>query len=412
MKAKKRLDKDRKVLKRGESQRKDGIYDYRWTGKDGKRHSVYAGTLAELRMLEEQIERDKADGIKVDAMNTTLNDMYKIWCDVKRGLKDNTFQGYKYYYEAFVADDLGQMRLQAIKKTDVRRFYNKLVDERGMKFNSVDSVHTVVHQILNLAVEDCFIRINPSDNALKELKQSRNMDTEKRHALTVDQQKLFLTYLKTHRQYSHWYPIFAVMLGTGMRVGEATGLHWCDIDLEAGEIDVNHTLIYYAHRDKEHNCFFGINTPKTKAGERVIPMLDFVKDAIQQEKTNQELQNISCKAVVDGYTDFIFLNRFGNVQHQGTLNKAIRRISRDCNDEILERGEPDPVLLPRFSCHNLRHTFATRLCESGVNIKVIQETLGHKDISTTMDVYAEATKDLKRREFGNMELTNGDIWNI
>ncbi len=81
------------------------------------------------------------------------------------------------------------------------------------------------------------------------------------------------------------------------------------------------------------------------------------------------------------------------------MNKAIRRIIRDCNDEVLLRGEDDPVLLPKFSCHSLRHTFTTRLCESGVNVKVIQDVLGHADISTTMDIYVDVTKDMKQKEF-------------
>ena len=98
------------------------------------------------------------------------------------------------------------------------------------------------------------------------------------------------------------------------------------------------------------------------------------------------------------------MNRFGLAQHQGTLNKAIRRIMRDCNQEVLEehskhKKSGEPVLLPRFSCHSLRHTCATRLCEAGVNMKVIQDVLGHADIQTTMNIYAEATKDLKAREF-------------
>ena len=83
------------------------------------------------------------------------------------------------------------------------------------------------------------------------------------------------------------------------------------------------------------------------------------------------------------YLDFIFINRFGQAQHQATLNKAIRRIIRDCNDEQFEKSEEPEVLLPHFSCHSLRHTFTTRMCEAGVNIKVIQDALGHTDISTT-----------------------------
>ncbi len=112
---------------------------------------------------------------------------------------------------------------------------------------------------------------------------------------------------------------------------------------------------------------------------------------------------MKCTAVIDGYTDFIFINRFGGVQHQGTLDKAIRRIIRDCNDRQLEGGVNNPVLLPPFSCHSLRHTFTTRMVESGVNVKVVQEVLGHKDVSTTLDIYTDVTRELARREFDDLD---------
>lgn len=137
-----------------------------------------------------------------------------------------------------------------------------------------------------------------------------------------------------------------------------------------------------------------------------------MREAILQERKNQIKSGVRCNVSIDGYTDFIFVNRFGNVQHQGTLNKALRRIIRDCNNEIIEKHKEkgEPLLLPLFSCHSLRHTYVTRLCEANVNLKVIQQQLGHKDIRVTMDVYAEATRDLKKREIQKMEIENSDIW--
>ena len=172
---------------------------------------------------------------------------------------------------------------------------------------------------------------------------------------------------KENSQYYHWLPIFTVMLGTGMRVGEITGLRWNDIDLKSGIIDVNHTLVYYKHRD-ENGCYFDIHSPKTKAGVRQIPMTEEVKNAFLLEKKMQELAGIQSKVTIDGYHNFIFVNRFGNVQNQGTLNRALRRIIRDCNDKQLLKEKNNPVLLPNFSCHSLRHTFTTRLVEAGVDI--------------------------------------------
>ena len=121
--------------------------------------------------------------------------------------------------------------------------------------------------------------------------------------------------------------------------------------MEDGIIDVNHTSVYYDHRTSEgkKGCYFNVNTPKTEAGNRQVPMLDFVKEAFVMEKERQELLGVHCEATIDGYTDFIFLNRFGQPQHQSTLNKAIRRIIRDCNDEQFLNTENSEVLSPHFS---------------------------------------------------------------
>ena len=398
----KRKDKDRIVLHKGECQRPNGSYDYRWTDQFGKRHVIYGKTLEELREKEKEVDRDISDGIKAEKRNTTINELFDLWCHIKRGLKDNTFQNYKYMYNTFVRPKFGKLKISQVKKSDVKRFYNYLADERGLQASTIDSIHTVLHQVFDLAVDDGYIRSNPSERVLKELKQAHCFQTEKRKSLTVAEQELFLDYLKSTQRYRHWYPIFAVMLGTGLRVGEATGLRWCDINLDEGLIDVNHTLVYYSHGPQK-GCSFNVNTPKTKAGERVVPMLGFVKEAFLEERENQKETGISCKASVDGYTDFIFVNRYGDTQHLGTLNKAIRRIIRDCNDAQFEKSENPEVLLPHFSCHTLRHTFTTRMCEAGVNIKVIQDALGHADVSTTLGIYADVTKDLRKDEFAGLD---------
>ena len=397
-----RLDKSRITLRKGETQRQDGIYDYRWTSPDGKRHSIYASTLEELRAKEEQITVDVHDGIKTETRMVTVNEMFDLWCDLKRGIKDNTFQNYKYMYNLFIRPNFGKMRITMVKKTDVKRFYNTLADGKILKVSTIDTLHNILHQVFDMALNDNYIRLNPTDNMLKELKKAHNFSVEKRKALTIPEQELFMRFLKESTQYNHWYPIFAVMLGTGMRVGELTGLRWCDIDFDEDLISVNHTLVFYNHGDNK-GCTFSINTPKTEAGNRTIPILPSVKEALQMERKLQQEFDVKCSVSIDGYSDFIFVNRFGATQHQGTLNKAIKRIIRDCNDEVLLKSkEKDPVLLPPFSCHSLRHTFTTRAVESGMNVKVLQEVLGHKDISTTLNIYTDVTKDTKKKEVSTL----------
>lgn len=401
---KRRKDSKNRVLKAGETERKQGGYQFRWNTGDGKRHYIYAKDLRELRNKEKEIIHDMDDGIRTDNLKLTLNDLYTIWLDVKKRLKPNTFNNYRYMYEHFVKNSLGQYKVRLLHRTDIKRFYNHLVDVEGLKVNTVGTIHLIIHQILQLAVEDDVLRKNVSDNGLRDLKKVRGLHQNKRKALTIAQQDLFLTFLKNNPKYNHWYPTFAIMLGSGLRVGELTGLRWQDIDLKNNVINVNHTLVFY-ERSKAKRTGFGINTPKTKAGNRSVPMIKTVKDAFLQQREYLKDNNLESIDIIDGFQDFIFINRFGHVQHQGTLNKAIKRIIRDANFEALDKNPSikEENLLPNFSCHTLRHTFTTRLIESGMNVKVIQEALGHSDIQTTLDIYADVTKELKQQQFANFE---------
>lgn len=404
MAEKRKTANGRKVLRKGEGQRKDGSYYYRWVDREGDRHTIYSKSLTVLREREMEAENDIRDGIKFEARYVTVNDMYKLWKELKRGIRNNTFENYKYMYDTYVYDTFGKERISLIKKSDVKKFYNTLADGRRLKAATIDHIHTVLYQIFEMAEEDQYIKKNPCHNALNELKKSHLYDSEKRRALTVKEQELFLSFLQKPK-YKHWYPIFAVLLGTGMRVGEVTGLRWDDIDLERGTIDVNHTLVYYNHREEGYRqgFYFNINKPKTKAGNRQIPMLKMVKEAFMMEKEYQEEIGLKCQVVIDGYSNFIFLNRNGEVYAQSTLNRAIKRIIRDCNDAQFEKSEQPDTLLPNFSCHSLRHTFTTRMCEAGTNLKLMQDVLGHQDISTTLNIYTDVTKELRDKEMEGLE---------
>ena len=332
-----------------------------------------------------------------------------MWCRIKKGLRDSTFTNYKYMYEQHVKNTIGRMKIRDIKKSNIRAFYNGLVDNYYMKVSTLDTIHNVIHQLFEIAVDDGFLRVNPADRALTELKRLRKHDVKKVKALTKDEEEALLGFLRNHEVYGRWYPIFAVLLGTGMRIGEATGLRWVDVDLDRGFIDVNHTLVYYSHGRGE-GCAYEINSTKTPAGFRMIPIMSSVREAFLMEKAYQEKAHIKCNAKIAGYTDFVFLNRFGSVMNQNTINKIIRRVVRDFNEVQFLKAEqgdisPDDVLLlPMFSCHSLRHTFATRMVETGVNVKVVQEVLGHADVATTLNIYADAGDEFKRDQMHMMEM--------
>ena len=155
-----------------------------------------------------------------------------------------------------------------------------------------------------------------------------------------------------------------------------------------------------------------ISTPKTEAGMRTIPMLDTVKDAFEMIWEEQK-ENGWTDAEIDGMTGFVFCNRYGNIMNAQSVNRAIKRISSAYNaTEGIEakKEHREPVLLPDFSAHSLRHTFCTRLCEREMNLKIIQSIMGHKDIQTTMDIYAEATEEKKQEtiEIAQRSITKGN----
>ena len=413
-----RRDTKNRLLGKGEYQKSDGRYMYRYVDSKGNSRFVYSWTLTQtdrppkgkhsekcLRELEKEIAKDLQDEIdSFKAKKMTLNAFYEDYIEQKQELKTSTRTNYKYMYKKYVWDSIGRRKLPEIKYSEIKKFYNHLIREVGFKPNSMETIHTILHPIFATAVRDGYIRVNPTDGVMAEIKKSNDWEKPKRHALSVSEQEAFVEFTKSHSVYSHWLPLFTVLLGTGCRVGEIVGLTWDDCDFKNGIININHSLIYRPDEYTGKSGFY-ISTPKTKAGEREIPMFEAVRKALLNERMRQMREGFN-QTVIDGYSGFIFSNRFNGVLSPHNINRAIERITRDYNveeSELAARQNREPLLLPHFSVHNLRHTFCTRMCENESNIKVIQEIMGHSDISTTMDVYNEATRDKKKESFAGLE---------
>lgn len=407
--AKSRKDPKGRVLRKGESYRpQDGRYSYSYTDPLGRRKIIYDKDIARLREKEDNLKKDQLDGLDVYiAGRATLNDVFDRYISLKRDLRNTTRSNYIYMYDRFVRDSFGMKKIADIKYSDINWFYHQLMEEKGIQANTLDTIHTVLHPTFQLAVRDDIIRKNPTDGVMAEIKRMYGKNKGVRHALTIEQQRAFMEYIANHPVYYHWWPIFTVLLGTGCRVGEFIGLRWEDIDLEKRTISINHSLVYESHRlgeDDYTTQSLSVSLPKTAAGIRTIPMLDSVKDAFEMVREEQEETGFN-KTVIDGMSGFIFQNRFGNVLHQQGLNAAIRRITADYNHEEelkAKKEKREPLILPHFSCHHLRHTFATRFCENETNLKVIQSVMGHANIETTMDIYAEATEAKKQEAMKNL----------
>ncbi len=412
----KRRDSRNRVLQNGESQRKDGKYEFKYVDVNGTRRSAYSWKLVptdkvpegkrcelSLREMKEQIKRDLTDGICTHTANSiTLNELFDTYMSTKE-LKQSTRTNYMYMYKNYVSNVIGKRRIASIKYSDIKKFYNSLILEKKFKPNSMEIINTILHPVFTMAVRDGYIRTNPSDGVMAEIKKSHNWEKPKRHALTEEQQALFIDFLAESKTYNHWLPLMTVFLGTGCRVGELIGLTWDDCDFTEGIITINHNLVY--RQQDSGKCEMHITTPKTESGKRVVPMFQAVRKALLQEKKEQ-MKNGFNSTIIDGYSGFVFTNRCGYVHNPQTINRAIKRIYTACNEQEVECAKKEhrqPVLIPHFSVHNLRHTFCTRFCENETDLKIIQEIMGHSDITTTMNIYNEATKERKQESFARLE---------
>uniref|UniRef100_N1ZVG8 Tyr recombinase domain-containing protein n=1 Tax=Eubacterium plexicaudatum ASF492 TaxID=1235802 RepID=N1ZVG8_9FIRM len=174
---------------------------------------------------------------------------------------------------------------------------------------------------------------------------------------------------------------------------------WKDIDFDNGFITIDHAAVYFAGKLNKTDKRIYISTPKTEAGIRKIPMVKEVREALDEIKQYQHENGIYCKAEIDGYSDFVFLNRFGNVFLQQDLDRSLSRIIDAYNNDALHKAA---LVLPHFTCHSLRHTFCARFCENETNLKVIQSVMGHVDIGTTMNIYAEVSEAKKKQSMESL----------
>ena len=403
--AKGRKDLRGRLLKQGEFQRaSDKRYAYTYTDPLGRRKFIYAHDLVELREKEKQLVKDQLDGLDTYAQGrSTINEAFDRYMSTKQGLREHTKVGYIYTYDRYVRDTFGKKKIVTIKYSDVLQFYYYLLNEKQISLSTVDSVHTLLHPTFQLAVRDEIIRKNPSDGVMAEISRNSGKNRGIRHALTIEEQRAFMDYIANHPVYFHWWPLFTVLLGTGCRIGEALGLRWQDLDFGKRTISINHSLVYY-QTPNDKRCEMRVSLQKTEAGIRTIPMMDLVYDAFQMIYEEQKEQGFN-KTEIDGMSGFVFKNRFGDVPNPQTVNATIKRITDNYNaEEVLKAAKEhrEPLIVPHFSCHHLRHTFCTRLCENETNLKVIQSVMGHRNIETTMDVYAEATENRKQESFENL----------
>lgn len=394
--ANKRKDNKGRVLRKGETQRKDGTYMYRWGNPAGKRECVYAQTLADLREMEQEIGREVAIG--VCRKSYTVNEQIERYLKTKIRLANSTRENYRYYFEHIIKDSpIGRVKVVDIRKSDILIFYHSLT-EHGLSAGTIKIIHKIIRPALQLACDDDVIMKNPADGCTREYAE----DMEKKYALTFEEEKEFLDRIKMRPRMKRYYPMYAIMLQTGLRISEVVGLTWDDVDMEKKEIYVNHQVQY---RKVQGDMKLYANTTKTSAGKRVIPMTDQLYSLFIEQRKIWLMTEKAPGFVVGGYKDFVFIS---HMTGKCMSHNSVRRMMRT----IVAMNSEREIQLPNISPHILRHTACCRLAESGCDIKVLQYLMGQTDIRTTMRVYNHVDVGRVKREMDRLKILDcgGEIF--
>ena len=386
--AKKRKDNKNRVLKKGETQRKDLTYMYRWTNQKGEREYVYANSLDELRKIEEKIAKEMVNGIS--RTNITLNEQIELYLKIKNNLAIATKENYQYYYKHSIKESrIGRMKVIDLKKSDILLFYKELTEDENYSPGTIKILHKIIHPALDLACDDNIIGKNPSDGCTKEYAEGE----EKKYALAPEEETEFLERIRLRPKMKRYYPLYAILLKTGLRISEVVGLTWDDVDLINRKIDINHQVQYRQNKGKMQ---FYADTTKTSAGKRIIPMTDEVYELFMEQRKVWFQSKKDAEFEVDGYKNFVFVS---HVTGRCMIHNNVRRMLRS----IVSMNDEREVQLPDISPHILRHTYTTRLAEAGCDIKVLQYLIGHSDIRTTMRVYNHVDEGRVKREMDKLE---------
>jgi len=377
-----RKDNKGRVLVKGESQRKDLTYMFRYNDLDGERKCVYAKTLDELRKKEKEISKNLDLGIYSN--DFTLNQLFERYLEQNPNIKDRTRHKYRSEYNRWVSKKwIGKKKIRTIVKSDIAKFYKELSDG-GYSNGTIKCVHKYISGALNMAFEDDLIRRNYAYSCIEPY-----MKTNKKDGLTKRETDDFLTTAENMFGGKNYLLAFKLMFLTGMRVGEVTGLTWDDINLKERYINVDHQFIL---GDDKSRTTYHIDTTKTEAGVRRVPISDDLYELLKDLKAETYFDAYKFKTEVDGYSGFVIHTRSGLPVLPARLNEYAKRVTRSYNNTHEDK-------LPNVTCHTCRHTFCSRLAELNISPHALQKIVGHGSYNTTARVYISVEDDFVNEEF-------------
>ena len=383
-----RRDNKGRKLFNGESQRKDGKYEYKYQDAWGKRKTVYSWKLTptdrvpagkrddiSLREKIKQIQKDLNSNITPDGGNFTVLELVEKYISQKTGVRHNTRSNYNFVVNVIKKEAFGQKRIDKIKVSDAKEWLIKMQQIDGRGYSSIHTIRGVVRPAFQMAVDDDLLVKNPFEFQLNTVVVN---DSVTREAITRKQERDFLEFVKNDKHFCKYYDGIYILFNTGLRISEFVGLTKKNLDFENNRIIVDHQL------QRTRDMKYIIEDTKTESGERMVPMTPEVKEAFQRILASRK--NPKVEPMVDGYSGFLYLDKNGRPMVALHWEKYFQHI-REKYNKIYR------VQMPKVTPHVCRHTFCSNMAKSGMNPKTLQYIMGHSDISVTLNVYTHLNYD-------------------
>lgn len=383
-----RRDNKGRKLFNGESQRKDGKYEYKYHDAWGKRKTVYSWKLTptdrvpsgkrddiSLREKIKQIQKDLNSNITPDGGNFTVLELVEKYISQKTGVRHNTRSNYKFVVNVIKKEAFGQKRIDKIKVSDAKEWLIKMQQIDGRGYSSIHTIRGVVRPAFQMAVDDDLLVKNPFEFQLNTVVVN---DSVTREAITRQQERDFLEFVKNDKHFCKYYDGIYILFKTGLRISEFVGLTKKNLDFENSRIIVDHQL------QRTRDMKYIIEDTKTESGERMVPMIPEVKEAFQRILANRK--NPKVEPMVVGYSGFLFLDKNDRPMVALHWEKYFQHIREKYNK--IYRAQ-----MPKVTPHVCRHTFCSNMAKSGMNPKTLQYIMGHSDISVTLNTYTHLNYD-------------------
>lgn len=391
-----RRDSKHRVLRRGESIRADGKYQFKYH-INGKPHFVYSWRLEptdklpvgkkpclSLRELEKQIGYDLDSQMDPVGKNITVVELVERYLRTKTGVRDSTRAGYRTVQRILDKEPFGGKKISQVKVSDAKLFLIKLQSD-GRGYSSVHSIRGVLRPAFQMAVDDDVLHKNPFGFELATVIVN---DSVTREAITKDQMRKFLKFIHDDNVYCKYYEVVYILFHTGMRISEFCGLTLKDIDLENRIINIDHQLL------RTSEMKYVIEATKTNAGTRKLPMTEDVFRCFQAIIEDREKPRF--EKMVGGHTGFLFTDKDG-------MPLVAMHWEHRFNNMVKRYNDIFRVQMPNVTPHVCRHTYCSNMAKSGMNPKTLQYLMGHSDIGVTLNTYThlgleDAAEELKRVE--------------